>query len=116
VDLVFPVSVFVFLLLLARFVSEQARLRGVLKVALQLFPIAYVLLDFLENASVLLMLKHYPERLEFLAGAVGYLTRGKRVSMMAAMLLPVILWLVTKLRGLRAPPHAPSPDNPGMGS
>jgi hypothetical protein len=116
VDLVFPVSVFVFLLLLARFVSEQARLRGLFKGALQLLPVAYVLLDFCENVSVLLMLVHYPERLEFLAGTVGYLTRGKRVAMMAAMLLPIALWLVTKLRALRAPPHAPSPDNPGMGS
>lgn len=101
VDLFFPLSVFVFLLLLARFVSERAQLPGALKRALKLLPVAYVLLDFLENASVLLMLQHYPDRLELLAGSVGYLTRGKRVSMVAALLLPIILGLVMKLRAPR---------------
>jgi hypothetical protein len=105
VDLVFPLSVFVFLMLLARFVSERARLHGAMKGALKLLPVAYVLLDFLENTSVLLMLKHYPERLELLAETVGYLTRGKRVSMIAALLLPITIGLVMKLRAPRPPTH-----------
>jgi hypothetical protein len=101
VDLFFPLSVFAFLMLLAHFVAERARLRGAMRAVLKLLPVAYVLLDFFENISVLLMLKHYPERLELLAGTVGYLTRGKRAAMIAALLLPLTLGLVTKLRALR---------------
>ena len=64
--------------------------------ALRVMPAAYLALDFIENAIILALLWHFPERLEFLGGAVGYFTRGKRIAMMLAMFLPPALFLKAK--------------------
>ena len=87
VDFIFPLSFFVFLLLAARYVARP----------LQLFPAAYLLFDFLENSSVLLLLSRYPERLPGVATCVGYFTRAKSISMTVALVLPPLVWVGAKL-------------------
>lgn len=96
IDLVFPLTVFVFFSVLARFTTEKLGLRPALSKALHVMPWAYLVLDFIENAIVLALLWHFPERLELLGGVIGYFTRGKRIAMMVSMFLPPALLLKAK--------------------
>lgn len=93
IDLVFPLSAFAFLFLWGRFAAERWGAGGAATRALLALSVAYLALDFVENASVLAMLSRFPERLEFLGGHIGYVTRGKRLSMLGALLLPGLLLL-----------------------
>lgn len=94
IDLVFPLTVFAFFTVL--FTTERLRMSPALDKALRVMPAAYLALDFIENVIILALLWHFPERLEFLGGAVGYFTRGKRIAMMLAMFLPPALFLKAK--------------------
>lgn len=96
IDLVFPLTVFAFFTMLARFTTERLLMSPALDKALRVMPAAYLALDFIENAIILSLLWHFPERLEVLGGAVGYFTRGKRIAMMLAMFLPPALFLKAK--------------------
>lgn len=94
IDLVFPLSVFAFFTVLARFTAERVQAGRSLAMALRLMPGAYLALDLLENAIILALLRTFPDRLEFLGGAIGYFTRGKRLAMLSALLLPPALLLM----------------------
>jgi hypothetical protein len=95
VDLVFPLSVFVALFLAARAAGQ--RLKKPLGAVLLALPIIYVAADFLENAAVLAMLEHLPERYDTLAANIGFVTRAKRVAMLAALVAPLTV-LIPRLR------------------
>ena len=98
VDLIFPLSMFLFLFLLAKYTSQQAGFR--LNKVLRIFPFAYLALDFLENLFILILLSNFPESLEFLGSFVGYLTIGKRASMILALLMPTLIFSGRKLYSL----------------
>lgn len=89
IDIVFPLAMLAFLLMFAWFTAERAGMSGWPSRLLALPALLYFGLDLLENASVLAMLLEYPDRLEGIASIVGYLTRGKRASMMVAFLAPL---------------------------
>lgn len=97
IDLVFPLAVFAFFTILARFATERIRVRPALGKVIRLMPGTYLVLDFIENAIVLALLWHFPERLELLGSAIGYFTRGKRVAMVLATFLPPTLLLRARL-------------------
>lgn len=93
IDLVFPLTVFVFFTALSRFSRKRLSMSPALHKTLWVMPAAYLALDFVENAIILALLWHFPERLEFLGGAVGCFTRGKRIAMLLAMFLPPAMFL-----------------------
>jgi len=93
IDLIFPVTVFAFFTVLARFTTERLRMSPGLNKTLRIMPAAYLAFDFVENAIVLVLLWNYPERIGLLGGAIGWFTRGKRVAMLVAMFLPPALLL-----------------------
>ncbi|UPT75750.1 MAG: hypothetical protein M0D55_08805 [Elusimicrobiota bacterium] len=97
IDLVFPLTVFAFFTVLARFTTDRLSMSPALRKALGAMPAAYLALDFIENAIVLALLWHFPARLELLGGAIGYFTRGKRIAMLLAMFLPPALFLKAKV-------------------
>jgi hypothetical protein len=96
VDIIFPLSAFAFLFLWAKYAAEQVDIRNSLRKVLWSLAIAYVTLDFLENISIIIMLSKFPERFEFLGTYIGYLTQGKRISMIGALVLPAVFLLVAK--------------------
>jgi hypothetical protein len=98
IDIVFPLAMLGFLLTFAWFVGQRAGVPRWASRLLTLPPVLYFGLDLLENASVLAMLLQYPDRLEGIASIVGYLTRGKRTSMMVAFLAPVALMIAAWVR------------------
>lgn len=97
VDLIFPLSMFLFLYLFSKYVSQYWRLKKALSWTLLSLPVVYLSLDFLENLSIFLILKNYPEQLDYLASNIGYLTTGKRLAMLFAIIIPLALMMVAKL-------------------
>ncbi len=99
VDVVLPFSVFPFLFLLnARALSHLSD-RQRLRVLILSLPAVYVIFDLLENATVLRLLAHYPERLDFLAASLPYTTLIKRAASLLALAIPLGLLSVRALRG-----------------
>ena len=99
VDLIFPVSMFIFLFLFSKYASQRWGLKPSFGKALSSLSIAYVTLDFLENLTIFFLLSNFPNRLEFMGSYIGFLTAGKRISMMGAIFIPVILLVVGKVSG-----------------
>lgn len=91
IDTIFPISAFLFLFMLARYTTERLNVRPKQAWALWGVSIAYLAFDFLENVTVAVLLANFPERLDFLASNIGFLTMGKRIAMTGAFILPVAL-------------------------
>jgi hypothetical protein len=97
VDTFLPFSVFPFLFLLARralTARSTARSVGLLILAV---PVAYVVFDLLENASVLTLLASYPERRSLLAESLPYVTLIKRAASLLALGVPLVMLSVAFL-------------------
>jgi hypothetical protein len=98
VDIVFPLAVLLFSFVLARFAAERANLKGWSRAILVALPLVYWGFDLLENASVAAMLLQHPDRVDWLAGTVRYLTKGKRLFMVLAFVVPLVLLAVVSVR------------------
>lgn len=95
VDVVFPLSVALALVALARFTARRLALRRSLALGLLALPLAYLVLDLSENLVVLRLLLAFPQRLKLAGEIVGWLTRGKRVAQIAALVAPVAAFVVS---------------------
>lgn len=103
IDTIFPIAAFLFLFLLAKYAAEVVGLAAWQARALESLSIGYGILDFLENATVVLLLINYPEQMEFLAANIGFLTVGKRTCMLGALLLPLSLITLNRIAFVGAP-------------
>ncbi|MCJ7623129.1 MAG: hypothetical protein MUO76_06475 [Anaerolineaceae bacterium] len=68
---------------------------------LNLVPFALLLVDFLENISLVILLLSYPSRMLWLAGLAGWSTALKWVLSGASVILPfvgLVLWIVRRIR------------------
>jgi hypothetical protein len=101
VDIVFPLAVLLFSFVLARFAAERAKLKGWSRAMLVALPLVYWGFDLLENISVAVMLLQYPHRVDWLAGTIGYLTKSKRLFMVLAFVVPLVLLAVVSVRSWR---------------
>ncbi len=100
-DVIFPLSLLAFLFLLARYTSQQLAPPSALRGLLLVLPFAFFALDMIENLSIFLMLSDYPERHQLTGRLLGYVTIVKRLSMYAAVLLPLALFIFAGVRRLR---------------
>lgn len=100
VDLIFPISMFIFLFLFAKYSVQGFKLNGMIRKSILSFSIGYVTLDFLENLFIFILLRNFPNHLDFLATYVGFLTVGKRIFMIGAFFIPVTLLAVKKVSHL----------------
>jgi hypothetical protein len=103
-DVIFPLSLLAFLFLLARYASQRLASPPALRSTLLVLPFAFFTLDMIENLSIFLMLSEYPERHQLTGRFLGYVTVAKRLSLYAAVLLPLALFLFAGLRWLRRRP------------
>jgi len=99
-DVVFPFCVLAFLFLLARYTADRLNPSRPLRVLLLAVPIICFLSDMAENAGIFVMLSDFPERHELVASYLGYLTVIKRVSQVASIVLPAILFFADGARRL----------------
>ena len=93
-DVIFPLTLLAFLFLLARYTSQQLAPAQALRGLLLIFPFAFFVFDMIENLSIFLMLSDYPERHQLMGGLLGYVTIIKRLSMYAAIVLPLVVFLL----------------------
>jgi hypothetical protein len=97
IDLIFPLSAFIFFLMLCRLSAEKyphaayARFYWVV-------PLFYLLMDFMENAFVVLILVNYPNQLEPISSVVGFISVTKRVFMILSIAVPLIIILFAAIR------------------
>lgn len=101
-DVIFPLSLLAFLYLLARYTLQYLAPVLALRGLLLLFPFAFFGLDMIENLSIYSMLLDYPEQHQFTGHWLGIITVAKRLSMFAAILLPLALFLLAGVRRLRS--------------
>ena len=100
-DVIFPLSLLAFLYLLARYTLQYLAPAFALRGLLLLFPFVFFGLDMIENLSIYSMLLDYPEQHQFTGHWLGIITVAKRLSMFAAILLPLALFLLAGVGRLR---------------
>ena len=88
IDILFPITFFTFLFLLARFTINRTNLTGAFKIVLSAVPIVWLSLDFIENAMIYNLLDKYPAKNHLLAGSLGYITIVKFSMLLLSILLP----------------------------
>jgi hypothetical protein len=98
VDIVLPLAVFPFLLLLMLRAIERAALPPAIRVALLALPVIYVLFDLAENGLVLALLSSFPHRLHVIAAVLPYVTVAKRAASLLALLIPAGIFLFFLVR------------------
>jgi hypothetical protein len=91
VDILLPLSVLPLLVLLAFRAVQVFSPGGTLRLMLLSLPFAYVVFDFIENATVLRLLAMYPDRMNLLASTLPYITVAKRAMSLLAIGLPLAL-------------------------
>jgi hypothetical protein len=98
VDVLLPLSVLPFLFLLMIGALRAVAVSRSVQLLLLSVPFLYVIFDLLENALVLRLLAGYPERLDFLATILPYMTEIKRGASLIALGLPVGLFVFQFIR------------------
>ena len=91
IDVLFPITLFVFLILLARFTINKFRLSKPLQIGLQIIPVTWISMDFVENAIVFSLLDQYPAKNHFLAGSLGYITLIKFTLLLLSIIAPAAI-------------------------
>lgn len=88
IDVLFPITLFTFLFLLARFTIDRTNQPGAFKTILIAIPILWLGLDFIENTIIFNLLDTFPVKNLLLAGALGYVTIVKFSLLLLSILLP----------------------------
>ena len=90
-DVAFPAVLLAFLLLLERFVVERAMPSRQLRILLLLVPVLWFVSDALENATIYRLILEFPAHNDFLAEALGAVTRTKFGLLLASLIFPMAL-------------------------
>ena len=98
VDVLLPLAVLPALLLLMLHAVKATSIRRSGRWILYSLPLIYVLFDFAENGTVLLLLAHFPARLASAAAALPFLTVIKRVASLLALAVPLLILGVSLVR------------------
>ena len=98
VDVILPLSVLPFLVLLIRKAIAPFAFSAGLRVLMLSIPFVYVAFDLLENASVLMLLANYPRRMNALAASLPYTTVVKRAASLLAIALPLVMMALQSAR------------------
>lgn len=90
IDILLPLSVFPFLLLLGRFGLGSAFFHRSIRFLVFCFPVIYVIFDLCENALLYFTIANFPQRIE-LASAITVITLIKKAGYIAAVISPMLL-------------------------
>ena len=94
-DIVFPMSLLVFMFLFARFSAERFGSWPLLRVLLPVIALTWFAFDMIENLSIVTLLLDYPVRDNMIASYVGPVTLAKRLMLIASIVMPTALLLYT---------------------
>jgi hypothetical protein len=90
-DILFPITLFCFLILLSIYISQRAMMPKKLRMILVFIPIIWFSFDMLENAIVYHILDIYPIRKEWLADILGYVTIIKFGLLLLSIAIPALI-------------------------
>jgi len=96
VDIVFPVSFFVFLLTFAQFVAYRIKKSKLIYRIIIGFPTLWLITDLLENLIIYIILSNYPTRYDFLGGIIGAVSATKFTLLFCSIIIPLIFWGISK--------------------
>ncbi|MEO7989272.1 MAG: hypothetical protein ABI663_07005 [Chryseolinea sp.] len=90
-DVLFPVTMFVFLALLCRYTSQHVGLSRPIQITLLCIPGTWFVSDMLENFIVFRLLQILPAKNEFLAATLGYVTIIKFSLLLLSVSVPGLI-------------------------
>jgi hypothetical protein len=102
IDVLLPLAVFPALFLLMLHALDRSSPGRVTRAFLYSLPLIYVIFDFAENGTVLLLLSYFPDRMHFLAGILPYLTVIKRTASLLSLAVPLVIFSVVLVRRVSA--------------
>lgn len=91
IDILFPITLFVFLILLSLYVTNRFLIPRRFQIALILIPTVWFASDMVENYIIYYLLNTLPAKHEELAGMLGYLTITKFTLLILSIALPTLL-------------------------
>lgn len=92
-DLMFPLALFLFLFVLARFVGERVAPAKGTRIMLSAAPIVWFISDLVENGTVYLLLSTYPTRHAVASTLLPYVTVSKFALLVVSFGLPLVVSL-----------------------
>lgn len=98
IDILFPITLFVFLFLLSRFVIKRITLSRASQIILMAVPVLWLSVDFIENAIIFNLLNNFPVKHNLLAGSLGYITITKFSLLLLSILAPTLLITLHNMR------------------
>ncbi len=87
-DVIFPLSLLVFLIVLAYFVRERTSLSRVFRIFLISAPVLWFLSDMIENSVIYFLIAQYPQKNIFLAELLAPITNLKFILLLGSIALP----------------------------
>lgn len=111
IDLIFPICAFIFFLMFGRLAAEKYG-QPIYSRYYWTLPSIYLLMDFMENAFIVLLLVKYPERLDSIASVLGFISVTKRIFMIISIGFPLALFSLSLLRNWRQPHVLPAKKPP----
>jgi hypothetical protein len=91
IDILFPLTLFVFLILLTIHAAKTATLSLSVSKIILAVPIAWFSLDLIENATIYSILDAYPKKSYFASSVLGYLTIAKFSFLLLSVIVPSAL-------------------------
>ncbi len=91
IDILFPLTLFAFLILLSLYITNRLLLPRRIKLTLLLIPIVWFVSDMVENATIYYLLSTFPSRHDVLANMLGYLTITKFSLLLLSIAIPTLL-------------------------
>ena len=98
IDILFPITLFAFVFLLARFAIQRTIISRTLQLLLIAIPVSWLIMDFIENAIIYNLLDNFPVKNVALAGTLGFVTITKFSLLLLALLAPTLLIAFQNLR------------------
>ena len=98
VDILLPLAVFPALFLLMLRALEGSSIGRFPRAFLLALPFLYVIFDFAENGTVLVLLAYFPDRVHLLAAVLPYLTLVKRAASLLALAIPILIFGIALVR------------------
>jgi hypothetical protein len=102
IDILFPISFFVFISLLSKFLIQRVKVNPTIMPILTALPIIWLACDLVENEIIYYLLNDYPERHNLLAGVLGYLTIAKFTFLLLSVAMPALISTFKKFRFVKA--------------
>lgn len=102
-DLIFPLTFFVLLVSLARFVGERTTVPIRYSSLLVVLPIIWLLSDIFENILTFTLISQFPRPTNIIGGFIGYVTVIKFSLLFLSLFLPLVVYSLFRSQATKAP-------------